>query len=343
MTVSQDGLVTATEIGKIFVVATCGGCQARCLITVYENIAIYAYDGLEWGNMMLYGYGDGGTEAAAWPGIRYDDKVEINGYQFYKFVLGPDWFLQGLRLVFNDGGNNRTTDYTNTWSYGDYYSVHVTGPFNEDGYATPVNIDNPYLFDPQPYNPDPNPFIPPEDALYYEGFPDTGEWVSGWTFLDVDGDGYNWESGDDITGHDGISGVLCSMSFDVTNRVALTPDNWAFTPAVQLSSEDNYLSFWLCGQDASYPKEHYAVYVTEAIPTGGNIASQCTILMEGTATQSHTIYTKAQSTWEHYSLHIPASFAGRQVYFGFRHFNTTDQFIIDVDDVLVTTYPVEEE
>ena len=346
-TVSDDGLVTTKEIGQVNVVASCGGCEARCLVSVYDDVTVYVYDGLEWGDMRLYGYVEGGIEVVPWPGIQAAGTEELYGNTFYKFILGKDWFLDGLYLVFNDGGDNRTKGYTNDWYYGDSYFVYVTGPYSEEGFATPTNITYLDSFDPQPYTPtpDPNPLVVPEDAIYYVGFPVTCEWFPDWTFIDADGDGYQWGSsyywGSDLLGHDGAEGVLLSLSYDGWNSLALTPDNWAFTPAIQLSAEDNYLSFWLCAQDASFPLEHYAVYATEAIPESGDIAEQCTILMDGTVTQSHTIYTRVQSSWEHYCIHIPESFNGKQVYFGFRHFNTTDQFIINLDDVLVTPYPYE--
>ena len=38
----------------------------------------------------------------------------------------------------------------------------------------------------------------------------------------------------------------------------------------------------ITGQDESYQYEHYAVYIAEEIPSGENLASQCTILMEQT-------------------------------------------------------------
>ena len=338
VSVSEDGLVWAEYTGQAYVTASCGDVKAQCLVTVYDDITIYVYDGLEWGSMRLYGCGSNGEEAVAWPGKQPDGTASISGNTFYKFVLDKDWMLPGLSLTFNDGANNRTTQYTNAWSDGATFYVHVTGPLDDEGYAAPVTIADVTSFDPHPSDPNIDPYEPPADAIYYEGFHTTNEWTAEWTFIDADGDGFNWLAENSLSGHDRTLGVLASQSFDNASEAALTPDNWAFTPAIHLSPEENYLSFWVCGQDASYALDHYAVYVTEAIPTSGNIASQCTIIMEGTVTQAPTIYTKAQSTWEFYCAPIPSEFSDKDVYIGFRHFNSTDNFVIDIDDVLVTPY-----
>ena len=297
--------------------------------------------------MMLYGCGSNGEEALPWPGKQPDGTATIYGNTFYKFVLDKEWMLPDLSLIFNDGANNKTTQYINQWSNGAVFYVNVTGPFDTEGCATPVTISDVSSFDPQPYDPnqgsDPDPYEPPADAIYYEGFHTTNEWVAQWTLIDADGDGFNWLAENTLTGHDGNKGVLASQSYDNGTYAALTPDNWAFTPAIHLSPGDNHLSFWVCGQDATYAREHYAVYVTEAIPSGGDIASQCTIIMEGTVTQTPTIYTKAQSTWEFYCAPIPSEFSGKDVYIGFRHFNSTDNFVIDIDDVLITPYEMTQE
>ena len=101
---------------------------------------------------------------------------------------------------------------------------------------------------------------------------------------------------------------------------------------------DNYLSYCICGQDSSYAAEHYAAYITEIIPTEGDIASQCTKILEGTVTYGTTILTKSQSPWEHYCAPLPDEFKGKTVYIAFRHYDCTDNYFIDLDDVMVTTY-----
>ena len=61
-----------------------------------------------------------------------------------------------------------------------------------------------------------------------------------WTFVDADGDGFNWvyhsnaglESGR-CEAHSG-DGILNSQSFDNDSYSALFPDNWAISPAFSL-------------------------------------------------------------------------------------------------------------
>ena len=76
--------------------------------------------------------------------------------------------------------------------------------------------------------------------------------------------------------------------------------------------------------------------MTEQIPSGDDIASGCTILMEGTIGSEFVIFTKTQTAWLKYEIPIPEEFNGKTVYFGFRHFISTDMFVIDIDDVVVT-------
>ena len=175
-------------------------------------------------------------------------------------------------------------------------------------------------------------------TLYSEDF-ERANCMDGWTLIDADGDGYGWMPGVQKMGsgygHNGSYDVLLSQSYDSAIG-SLHPDNWAFTPAITLAASNNNLSLWLCAQDASFASEHIAVYITEQVHAEGDIASKCTILMEGTFGSEFAIYTKVQSDWLQYQIPIPAEFNGKTVYFGFRHFKSTDMFYINLDDIVVT-------
>lgn len=168
------------------------------------------------------------------------------------------------------------------------------------------------------YEPDPTAYI------YFEDFE---EGADDWTLLDADGDGYGWmynnsESGGyKLSAHSG-SGVLFSQSY---NGSALTPDNWAFTPAISLTS-DNYLSFWVVAQDPDWADEHYAAYITETAPSTDNLAD-CTVLLKEQV---------CSGDYNRHIIQIPSDFNGKTVYIGFRHFNCTDMFYINLDDVGVS-------
>ena len=174
------------------------------------------------------------------------------------------------------------------------------------------------------------PYVPEAtDYVFFDSFENGTE---GWTLIDADGDGYGWEltSSDGIKCHSGVN-VLASASYSSN---PLTPDNWAFTPAVQLT-EDHYLSFWVTAQDPDWPAEHYAVYITDVAPTQGNL-SNCTILLAEQEFPNGSPAETGEDNYQRYVVRIPSSFDGKAVYIGFRHFNCTDTFRFNLDDVGIT-------
>ena len=155
-----------------------------------------------------------------------------------------------------------------------------------------------------------------------------------WNFIDADGDGNNWAlwSSSNNNVH---SGDYCLVSESYINDYgALTPDNWAFTPKIQLT-EGNYLSFWVAAQDLNYSSEHYAVYIAKGSPTG-----ELSELIAETEYPNGDYVETAQDGYQHHIIQIPAEFDNEIVCIGFRHFNCTDWFRFNVDDVSVTEeYP----
>ena len=156
------------------------------------------------------------------------------------------------------------------------------------------------------------------DGNFYEDFEDS---LNGWTLVDYDGDGYNWlhhinTGSENLTAHSGL-GVAYSMSYD-NNYGALTPDNWLISPQVPMGGT---VSFWAVGQDDDYAEEHFAIYVST---TGTNISDFTQISQEFIATDTYTQYTADLS-----------SYTGTG-YVAIRHFNITDMFYLNVDDITIT-------
>ena len=335
--VSSDGLVTAGYPGSCFVVATCGDFSASCHLTVRPyGFYIWVYNDLDWDYTMVYGHiGDDAIQS--WHGLYDSGSEEINGHTFYMYFISGEWCTPDFSIIINDNYEQRCPEFTTNWALDHNYYFYVNGPFDENGYASLQVIDDPSAFEPQPYVPEPE----PEPLLFYENFDNGDGWKTTWTFIDADGDGHQWMSADEIQletlGFNDSANMLISQSY-INNVGALNPDNWIFTPAITLSNKENYLSYYICGQDASYAAEHYAAYITEQIPSEGDIASQCTKILEGTVTYGTTILTKAQSPWEHYCAPLPDEFKGKTVYIAFRHYDCSDNFYIDLDDVAVTTY-----
>ena len=155
---------------------------------------------------------------------------------------------------------------------------------------------------------------------------------STWTTVDAVGVVYNWvpssSFGSGISGHNGSAGCAISQSYD-NDFGPLEPDNWLITPQINLTV-DATLKFWVCGQDASYQSEHYGVYIST---TTADVAAFTTQLFEGTVGQ-----TRAQGAWEQHTVDL-SNYTGQQVYIAFRHYDITDMFYLDLDDVEVSAQP----
>ncbi len=168
-------------------------------------------------------------------------------------------------------------------------------------------------------------------VVFQEGF--EGSTLSGWTLIDNDGDGYNWRSSTGVlseaSGHSG-TGFAFSQSYDNTAG-PLTPDNWLVSSAITLEGTNSSLSFWVCGQDSVYAAEHYAVYVSTTTPTIAAFGT--TPLFEETIGQTSS---RGQSPWVQHTVDLSA-YDGQTIYIAFRHFNVTDQYFLNLDDIEVTT------
>ena len=173
----------------------------------------------------------------------------------------------------------------------------------------------------------------------------------GWTIIDANGDGYTWTLTSDIPStwtyyanltldwyHDG-SNAICSGSY-INGVGALTPDEYLISPLMNLHN-GSQLSFWVAATDANYPSDHFGVFVST---TGTNPSDFISI-------QEWTLTTKSEgkaggsasrdghglrlATWYNYTVDL-SNYAG-QAYIAFRHFNCTDQYIMCLDDVELTT------
>ena len=139
----------------------------------------------------------------------------------------------------------------------------------------------------------------------------------GWTSIDNDGDGRGWYhlTGENFNNHGGI-GHVTSASYA---GAILTPDNWLVSPQVNLCGE---VSFWAAGQDANYPGEVFAVYVSTGDPT--DVDSFVKISEDETATAEMTQYTYDLSAYD-----------GQRGYVAIRHYNISDMFRLNIDDITI--------
>ena len=192
--------------------------------------------------------------------------------------------------------------------------------------------------------------IEPEEGVFT--FDDST--MEGWTTIDADGDGYCWTIASTILGkgygHKGSTDCVVSQSY-INSVGALTPDNYLVSPKMELGG---MISFYACGQDASWPAEHFAV----AVSTAGNTdAADFTNVQEWTMTAARDGYQptnarsgafrgpkKAQGSWYLYTVDLSA-YEGQEGYVAIRHFNCTDNYMLDIDDISFVTpdYMIEPE
>ena len=160
-----------------------------------------------------------------------------------------------------------------------------------------------------------------------EGFENGSAMPAGFSVIDNDNDGNNWDYvyyTSSALGHNGSFGLLSSASY-INNVGPLTPDNWLILPAFTLPANSDYnLSWYALGYDqTSYYMENYSVYVS----TTGSAVSDFTAttpVYTGTTTQEYTKYTVDLT-----------SYAGQTIYVAFRHYNTTDMYQLHLDDLRI--------
>jgi hypothetical protein len=219
--------------------------------------------------------------------------------------------------LYDKGNNQLSINHESAYNYIDFFTYEGQTMTDDVYEEIPVSLI-PYVPDTATY-------------LYYEDF--EGDNSSSWTFIDADGDGNLWSRESTLHTYSG-GYALTSASYDTRTYNILYPDNWAFTPPVTLTS-NNYLSFWVRAQDTNYPKEHYAVYITDNAPTAANLGDCTVLLAEQEYPNGNYVALAGDGYYQRYVIQIPSSFDGKTVYIGFRHFNCSDQFQLTLDDVAV--------
>lgn len=347
----ENGVVTGVAPGEAVITVTTvdGSHTATCAVKVTAPVIFLVYDSAEWGDMWFQCAIESTQEVNAdFPGV-HGVQLEAYGYTYYAFEVDPHWFPDGkLLCLFNDGKNKFSQVYSISVEPGEVWFLEMTSNKDTEGSYIANPIEDPEHFTPStPPGSDPTPG--PTGAIFWEDFEsaDIDSWMSQWTFIDLDGDGFNWTTGVTLMGsnygHNGSYNMLVSQSYANSGTGALHPDNWAFTPAIKLTSGYNSVSCWLCAQDAAYPSEHYGIYVTDVVPGTEGWRDHCVQLTEGTMTASipttgtPRVGLKTQGNWYNKVCEIPENFNGKTVYVGFRHFHCSDMFYLNLDDVAVVS------
>lgn len=155
---------------------------------------------------------------------------------------------------------------------------------------------------------------------------ESGTTPSGFTLIDSDNDGNNWDPtylyGQGY-GHNGSDGMIASASYD-NNSGALTPDNWMILPTFDIPAGSDFeLTWYEKGQDADYADEFYSVYINTTGNTVANFTATTAVLTSTTT-----------GDWVKKTVNL-ASYAGQTIYIAFRHHNVTDMFYLDIDDMRI--------
>jgi len=167
---------------------------------------------------------------------------------------------------------------------------------------------------------------------YFNDFEDFTSWQTCNFYFDSDGDGNFWVNANYDTDDDTIGDDRCAASFSYINEVgALTPDNWFIVGPIDLTTvSDATMSWNVRGADANWCAENYTVYVG-VYPTVNN-------LLASSISYNETIVSggDACGAWGDRSFDISAA-AGTLAYVGFRHHDVTDQFVLNIDNLSVTS------
>ena len=176
-----------------------------------------------------------------------------------------------------------------------------------------------------------------------------GGMPEGWNVIDGNNDGYTWCLTSAIpttwTYYASLTldwyrtgtNAICSGSY-INGVGALTPDEYLVSPQVTLAAGST-LSFWAAATDASYPADHFGVFISDdgtsnwtevqswtLTAKGGNKAGDLRASRDGNGNRL--------GSWHNYTVDL-SQYAG-QKYIAIRHFNCTDQYIMCVDDISLT-------
>jgi len=303
---NTDFSVVAAEYleGYVFMAADDGWIYAAKLdgmdeisrVGRYDDVTGTIYDlAFNYANKRLYALGENNT--------LYRVNVITGELKEAAILTLPGSSYEANRLAIDDNGV--------------FYTADSAGPSSATLYK--FTLDGEALEPEQPIE---------GEVAYSWDFEDGTE---GWTFVDSDEDGYNWTWNQDAASwwEDAIdlnslahnsTGCLLTASFINTAGV-LTPDNWAISPAIDLSEvEDAFLSFYLASLQAIYP-EKVSVYAGTS-PNPGEM----NMIQDSITTPD---------SWTAYTLSLADYVGEDEVYVAFRNFGTTDMYIGKLDDVSI--------
>ena len=162
----------------------------------------------------------------------------------------------------------------------------------------------------------PAPPTPPEGNILF----DFNDGIMHLNTIDADGDGYNWEIRQNW-GNTENPFSATSASVDIHEN-PLIPENYLVTP-YKLDCEQ--VVFNACVQDIAHPDEHLGVAVSTTV---GDDPDAFTIVWDVEMT------AKEVGNWYQFNVDLRA-YQGQDIYVAIVHYNCTNQFMVNVDDILL--------
>lgn len=168
----------------------------------------------------------------------------------------------------------------------------------------------------------------------------------GWTTIDADGDGWDWQIFSTTTYLTGAPGTGDGYNYSEDHVTSgsyrnignggeiLYPDNYLVSPMITFGGT---ISFWACAQDAGYPEEHFGVAVSTTVNDDPDAfitiwENDMTAAKQRMAPRK-TGPRKAKGNWYYYEIDL-SGFTGTG-YVAIRHFNCEDKFLLDIDDITI--------
>ena len=276
-----------------------------------------------------------GAQDYQYPAEHFGVFVSDNGTDGWDMV--QEWTMTAKGASGNRGaGRDGNTRYQGNWyqytvdlsTYAGKKYIAIRHFNSSDQFF--LNVDNIRLGDPEP------------GTSFSQNF-NNSVLPEGWTTIDADGDGYNWVLTTQMSAYgysnnnDGHYGTVGMTSGSYHGSVGpLTPDNYLVTPKVNLVQGSTF-SFWACAQDADYPAEHFGVFVSDNGTDGWTMVQEWTMTAKGASGNKgngRDGNTRDIGNWYQYTVDLSA-YAGEK-YIAIRHFNCSDEFFLEVDDILLT-------
>jgi hypothetical protein len=162
-------------------------------------------------------------------------------------------------------------------------------------------------------------FLAPTDFVIDQNFDASTSVPTGWTVIDADADGVEWQVYPSSSGAIPHSEPNCIAS----NYNADGNDDWLITPLITVGA-DYVLDFWYAAHSADWPDD-----IEVRVSTGGPVPADFTDL----------IFTELgiPTTWQRQTLSL-AAYEGGDIYIAFRNISV-DQWLLKIDDVKIGSLP----